>query len=279
MPRTTSPPRCARDFGHDAHLDAQMLVVFHRTSGYRLSALCQSMSSHLIAILHLATSKLRNAGSVSNSSSNSSSPFSFERDRAWTLHCQGLRSPAIAADLSASERTVRSWIQQTREELAAELPDLRQTHLLLAIDSLRQLLANAWEQFEAERDADFDARCEAHNATHTERPALRPRRSNAPRYLALALALSIQKELNRLLGLSSSVATPPIENAAETAMPAAPSSAHPTIPAKTAMPLAPSVPHDETPTATATPPPHPNPRRRVSWPQAPQAPGFPTGGR
>jgi hypothetical protein len=42
------------------------------------------------------------------------------RDQAWTLHCQGLRSPAIAKQLHVPERTVRDWLQRLKERLAEE---------------------------------------------------------------------------------------------------------------------------------------------------------------
>ena len=125
------------------------------------------------------------------------------------------------------ERTIRSWLQQTREELAEELPDLRRTHLLLAIDSLRQLLATTWELLTAECDAELDARTAAARFTPTERLGLRPRRTNAPRYLALAFAL--QKELTHLLSLDIPIAD--TENTT-------PSQEQTEIPAETAIPLA-----------------------------------------
>jgi putative ATPase subunit gpP of terminase len=46
------------------------------------------------------------------------------RDRAYTLHLQGYRSPAIAAHLHVPERTIRHWIQHTNQEINA-LPSPR----------------------------------------------------------------------------------------------------------------------------------------------------------
>jgi Putative ATPase subunit of terminase (gpP-like) len=146
----------------------------------------------------------------------------YLRDQARTLYCHGEHSPTIAVELEVPERTVRSWLQQTREELAAELPDLRRTHLLLAVDSLRELLATTWELLEAECHADLPLLSDYANCTPPERLNLRPRHSNAPRYLALAA--SLQKELNRLLALADPglpVSPPANENPAETAMPPA----------------------------------------------------------
>ncbi|MGZ3599789.1 MAG: terminase gpP N-terminus-related DNA-binding protein, partial [Ktedonobacterales bacterium] len=45
------------------------------------------------------------------------------RDRAYTLHLQGYRSPAIAAHLHVPERTIRHWIQTTNQDINA-LPAL-----------------------------------------------------------------------------------------------------------------------------------------------------------
>jgi Putative ATPase subunit of terminase (gpP-like) len=45
------------------------------------------------------------------------------RDRAYTLHLQGYRSPAIAAHLHVPERTIRHWIQMTNQDINA-LPAL-----------------------------------------------------------------------------------------------------------------------------------------------------------
>ncbi|MGZ6322134.1 MAG: terminase gpP N-terminus-related DNA-binding protein, partial [Ktedonobacterales bacterium] len=45
------------------------------------------------------------------------------RDRAYTLHLQGYRSPAIAAHLHVPERTIRHWIQHTNQDINA-LPAL-----------------------------------------------------------------------------------------------------------------------------------------------------------
>src|SRR5437879_3882667 len=41
------------------------------------------------------------------------------RERAYTLHLQGYRSPAIAAHLGVPERTIRYWIQTTNQDINA----------------------------------------------------------------------------------------------------------------------------------------------------------------
>ncbi|MGZ6391538.1 MAG: terminase gpP N-terminus-related DNA-binding protein, partial [Ktedonobacterales bacterium] len=39
------------------------------------------------------------------------------RERAYTLHLQGYRSPAIAAHLHVPKRTIRHWIQMTNQDI------------------------------------------------------------------------------------------------------------------------------------------------------------------
>ncbi len=55
------------------------------------------------------------------------------RERAYTLHIQGYRSPAIAAHLGVPERTIRHWIQTTNQDLNA-LPALDALDVLDTLD-------------------------------------------------------------------------------------------------------------------------------------------------
>ena len=133
------------------------------------------------------------------------------REQAFTLHCQGLRSPAIAQELGVSERTIRAWIAAALDDLKDDLQLSRKEQLLLAVERQHQLTAAAWQKFEREaaaRDALLDAALESlHAATSDATPdsAARPitihlpASSLAPRYLSLIL--QAQKEANRLLGL------------------------------------------------------------------------------
>ncbi len=194
------------------------------------------------------------------------------RTLAWQRHCQGVSTQDIAGELDVPDRTVRSWLAATRDELASDLAAMRQTHLLLAVDSLRQLLATTWELLEAERDATLPL-LESLALPGAERHALTSRPSHAPRYLTAALA--IQKELNRLLALSTASLTTPaappmpapptptptakIENPAEMATP--PTTAASPKAAKTATPT-PTTRHANPSATRSSPPPHHQPRRQ-----------------
>src|SRR5579872_2512892 len=131
------------------------------------------------------------------------------REQAFTLHCQGLRSPAIAVELGVSERTIRSWIASSLADLKDDLQLSRKEQLLLAVERQHQLTAAAWQEFEREsaaRNTLLDASL-ASLATlgatdasgNFARPPHLPASTPAPRYLSLILQAN--KEANRLLGL------------------------------------------------------------------------------
>src|SRR5579859_6162301 len=65
------------------------------------------------------------------------------REQAFTLHCQGLRSPAIAAELGVSARTIRAWIAAALADLKDEHQHTRREQLLLAVERQHQLTATA----------------------------------------------------------------------------------------------------------------------------------------
>lgn len=70
------------------------------------------------------------------------------RERAFELHCQGLRSAAIAAQVGAKERTVRRWIQEALARKAPRAGDPQQRRLALAVARQHQIAAEAWTAFE-----------------------------------------------------------------------------------------------------------------------------------
>jgi hypothetical protein len=141
----------------------------------------------------------------------------YLRTLAWDRHCKGIATQDIADEFDVPARTVRSWIAAIRDDLAADLAELRQTHLLLAVDGLRRLLATAWELLEVERDATLPLLESLAATAGSGRDAARARPSQAPRYINSVLA--IQKELDRLLALNVTALTPTAQpqNAAETA--------------------------------------------------------------
>jgi hypothetical protein len=143
----------------------------------------------------------------------------YLRTLAWDRHCKGVATADIADEFDVPERTVRSWIAAIRDELAGDLAELRQTHLLLAVASLRSLLATTWELLEVERDATLPLLESLAVTAGARQEAARARPSQAPRYILAALA--IQKELDRLLALNVTALAPiaPVENPAETATP------------------------------------------------------------
>ena len=86
------------------------------------------------------------------------------REQAFTLHCHGLRSPAIAAELGVPERTIRAWIAAALDDLKDDLQINRRQQLLLAVERQNAITAAAWQQFEAEtaaRSALLDALLDA----------------------------------------------------------------------------------------------------------------------
>ena len=143
------------------------------------------------------------------------------REQAFTLHCQGLRSPAISEELDVPERTIRAWIAAALKDLADDHRISRHEQLLLAVERQHALTVAAWQEFECEvaaRHALLDAALhptpaafatpsDSAAAGHDDSaapvtpPAVPrlPATTPAPRYLSLIL--QAQKETNRLLGL------------------------------------------------------------------------------
>lgn len=133
------------------------------------------------------------------------------REQAFTLHCQGLRSPAIARQLAVPQRTIRAWVAAALAELKEDQAYSRREHLLIAVERQHALTAAAWQQFEAEtavRAALLDAALAASltpasTPAHAPDGAARlprlPASTPAPRYLHLIL--QAHKETHRLLGL------------------------------------------------------------------------------
>jgi hypothetical protein len=70
------------------------------------------------------------------------------REEAFTLYCQGYRSPAIASLLGVPQRTVRSWIAATLQATAEESRARRDQQLRLAIESQRAIVKAAWHAFD-----------------------------------------------------------------------------------------------------------------------------------
>ena len=66
------------------------------------------------------------------------------REQAFTLHCQGLRSPAISQELGVPERTIRAWIASVLEALKDDLQLNCREQLLLAVERQHQLTATCW---------------------------------------------------------------------------------------------------------------------------------------
>lgn len=173
--------------------------------------------------------------------------------------CHGWRAPEIASDEGIPERTTRRWIASTRDEIYADLPELRATQFAAALDGLRTLLAESWDAYRAERDMDDVYNLPAYTDLHAgitsdlkavrEHPPLQ-RRSNAPRYLALAL--QTQREIVRLLGLHQGIpdalaptpemAATPISATSATPTTAATPSTSATSPADAALPPVSSLP-------------------------------------
>ncbi|HEX8036528.1 MAG TPA: hypothetical protein VF510_21905, partial [Ktedonobacterales bacterium] len=77
------------------------------------------------------------------------------RDRAYTLHLQGYRSPAIAAHLHVPERTIRYWIQHTNQDLNAlpALDDLTDTTNAGDATDLAASPLSLWERGQGVRSA------------------------------------------------------------------------------------------------------------------------------
>lgn len=148
------------------------------------------------------------------------------RERAFTLYCQGLRSPAIAATLGVPERTIRSWITATLDTLAGDAQDERRRQLLVAIEQQRTLAAAAWQGYERAAALESLALASAVPATTppavaapdttspspaVANPAESQRaqgvRSGGARYLAIAFAA--QREIARLQHLYDQSVEPP----------------------------------------------------------------------
>ena len=146
------------------------------------------------------------------------------REQAFTLHCQGLRSPAISEALGVPQRTIRAWITAALDDLKDDHHISRREQLLLAVERQHALTVAAWQQFETETAArgtlldatlaacrqstaatpggDASTASTAAAAVAPSAPPTLPRlpaSTPAPRYLSLIL--QAHKETNRLLGL------------------------------------------------------------------------------
>ncbi|HLZ23512.1 MAG TPA: hypothetical protein VKQ30_15470 [Ktedonobacterales bacterium] len=153
-----------------------------------------------------ATSHLLSASSHAPSSASSvGKPHPMPlHERAFTLHCEGLRSPAIAAELGVPERTIRAWIAADLKALAVERRATRSEQLLIAVERQHSLTVAAWQQFDIEAAARHALLDAALDPSHSSDPSARahphfPASTLAPRYLNLILQAN--KEINRLLGL------------------------------------------------------------------------------
>jgi hypothetical protein len=75
-------------------------------------------------------------------------------DRAWALHCEGHKAPAIGGRLGISQRTVRSWIARITADLAAERDATRAQRLALAVERHLAVAAAAWDAYHRAEDLD-----------------------------------------------------------------------------------------------------------------------------
>lgn len=91
-------------------------------------------------------------------------------DRAWALHCEGHKAPAIGERLGVSQRTVRSWIARVTKELAANRDATRAGRLALAVDRHLAVAAAAWDAFHRAEDLDR-ASLDDYRAAQAERRA------------------------------------------------------------------------------------------------------------
>jgi hypothetical protein len=134
-------------------------------------------------------------------------------ERAFTLYCDGLRSPAIAQHLGVPERTVRSWIAKIRDDLAAADTAHLREEFVRAVEHLHHISAAAWQAFEREQNQapqpssarkDPAAAPDAANASNApDAPPTAPNNANprhGPRYLRLAL--DAQRQISHLLNLN-----------------------------------------------------------------------------
>ncbi|MGZ3679700.1 MAG: helix-turn-helix domain-containing protein [Ktedonobacterales bacterium] len=135
------------------------------------------------------------------------------KDRAFDLYAHGFRSPAIAAQLGVSERTIRNWLQITIQQLAQDdvtaNPEIARQQRALAIESQRAVAATAWTSYQQLNDA----------YTRLMSRALAPTNSQPERLLAginrlastaarhLAVVISANREIARIQGQAVTQAT------------------------------------------------------------------------
>jgi len=184
--------------------------------------------------------------------------------RAFSLFCQGLRSPAIATTLGVPERTVRAWIAGVRQDIAADERTRLADEFVRALEHLHQLSAAAWDAFERDQQL---PRPSYTNPTAEPTPTPPPASTTSttgrhgPRYLRLAL--DAQRQIVRLLSLSDHpdlLAAPTSDPTSD--LPAdltpdltrTPPTPQTRFPAESAMPFA-SIPHldSEIPAESAMP--------------------------
>jgi hypothetical protein len=153
------------------------------------------------------------------------------RDRAWTLYCQGQRSPAIAQQLHVPERTVRDWLQRIREQLAEEADEAADdsedsgashaAQLAIAVERHLAVAVAAWADHDRLAHAQQLILAQLESAASTPSASVSPgssgssvvdaaaalARLSAAGTRALAVALAAQRAVARLQGLH--LAPPP----------------------------------------------------------------------
>jgi hypothetical protein len=122
------------------------------------------------------------------------------RERAWTLYCQGLRSPAISKQPGIPERTIRYWIDKALEEAAKTAGPEHERLRTLAVERFLSVAAAAWSAYESSQS----------DASGSPLPAGRGVGGEVSPARYLALALSAYREVARLQGLYIPVAPPPV---------------------------------------------------------------------
>lgn len=160
------------------------------------------------------------------------------RVRAFDMHCNGYHSPAIAEELEVPERTIRSWIAATLDDLAADRRDHQRHALELALQRQEQVLSAAWESYERAIGIEVEQFALVARSTREELAANPPRFTSASaRYLQIILTAN--REISRLQGLyhHAAASVPPL-SPSEAALPATPTpAAHAPLPTPIPVPL------------------------------------------
>ncbi|WIG59644.1 MAG: hypothetical protein OJF49_002391 [Ktedonobacterales bacterium] len=148
------------------------------------------------------------------------------RDQAFALHCHGLRAPAISQQLGVPQRTIRAWIAAIQDEIRADSLHTYTNQLTTALEGLRQLLAAAWAGYETDAALHHSLIAQAFPTTPHEKSAesatphplpdagrgpggeVRPPRIPCRPDAYLRVALNVQRQIIRLLGLDRPQRTP-----------------------------------------------------------------------